>query len=187
MNFKFQKKDILTIPNILSFFRILLIPVIVVLYCKYEMYSATTLVILISGLTDVVDGWIARKFHMVSDFGKILDPISDKLTQASILLCLFTRFPHMIYLFVLMAVKETLMGVTGLLSIRSSGEVHGADWHGKFTTCLLYGMMLVHIVWHGISTRISDLLLSFVACAMLFSLIMYVMRNVHVIREHKAD
>ena len=187
MNLQFEKKDILTIPNILSFFRILLIPVIVILYCKYEMYSTTTLVIILSGLTDVVDGWIARKFHMVSDFGKILDPISDKLTQASILLCLFTRFPHMIYLFVLMAVKETLMGVTGLLSIRSSGEVHGADWHGKFTTCLLYGMMLVHIVWHGITTQISDLLLSFVACAMIFSLIMYVMRNVHVIREHKAD
>ncbi len=187
MSFKFEKKDILTIPNILSFFRIVLIPIIVVLYCKYEMYSATTLVILVSGLTDVVDGWIARKFRMVSDFGKILDPISDKLTQASILLCLFTRFPHMIYLFVLMAVKETLMGVTGLLSIRSSGEVQGADWHGKLTTCLLYGMMLVHIVWHGITTQVSDLLLSFVACAMLFSLIMYVMRNVHVIKEHKAD
>lgn len=187
MNLKFQKKDIITIPNLLSIFRIILIPVIVIFYCKYKMYSATTLAILISGLTDVVDGWIARKFHMISDFGKILDPIADKLTQASILLCLFTRFPHMIYLFALMAVKETLMGVTGLLSIRSSGEVHGADWHGKLTTCVLYAMLLVHIIWHDISIHVSDMLLTFVACAMLFSLIMYVMRNVHVIREHKEQ
>lgn len=185
MNLKFQKKDIITIPNLLSFFRIVLIPVIVILYCKYNMYSATTLAILISGLTDVVDGWIARRFHMISDFGKILDPIADKLTQASILLCLFTRFRHMIYLFALMAVKETLMGVTGLLSIRSSGEVQGADWHGKLTTCVLYAVLLVHIVWHDISMHVSDMLLTFVSCAMLFSLIMYVMRNVHVIREHQ--
>ena len=124
---------------------------------------------------------------MISDFGKILDPIADKLTQASILLCLFTRFPHMIYLFALMAIKETLMGVTGLLSIRKSGEVHGADWHGKLTTCVLYAMLLVHIVWHDITLHVSDMLLTFVACAMLFSLIMYVMRNVHVIQEHKEQ
>lgn len=183
MNLKFKKKDILTIPNMLSFFRIILIPIIVVLYCKYEMYSVTTLVILISGATDVVDGWIARHFNMVSDFGKILDPISDKLTQAAIVLCLFTRFPNMIYMFLLMFVKETVMGITGLLSIRYSGEVKGADWHGKLTTVLLYLMMVVHIVWYGIPLHVSDIILAVVATVMVLSLIMYCMRNIEMIKK----
>lgn len=183
MNLKFGKKDIITIPNMLSFFRIILIPIIVILYCKYEMYSATTLVIIISGITDIVDGWIARRFQMISDFGKILDPISDKLTQAAILICLFARFPHMIYLFALMAIKETFMGVTGLFSIRRSGEVHGADWHGKLTTCMLYAMMVVHIIWSDIPSSTSDILIVVVACVMVVSLVLYVMRNVKMIKN----
>lgn len=185
MNLKFEKKDIITIPNLLSFFRIVLIPIIAALYCKYHMYGATTVVIIISGITDVVDGWIARKFQMISDFGKILDPIADKLTQATILLCLFTRFPHMIYLFILMAIKETLMGITGALSIRYSGEVRGADWHGKLTTCMIYAMMLAHIVWYSIPTYVSDILLVVVAGVMLFSLALYIVRNVEMIKNNK--
>lgn len=185
MNLKFEKKDIITIPNLLSFFRIILIPIIVVLYCKYHMYNATTIAIVISGITDVVDGWVARKFHMISDFGKILDPIADKLTQAVIVLCLFTRFPHMIYLFILMAIKETLMGITGILGIRYSGEVRGADWHGKLTTCMIYAVMLTHIVWYGIPKNVSDILLIVVACVMLVSLMLYITRNVKMIKNNK--
>lgn len=186
MNLKFEKKDIITIPNLLSFFRIILIPVIVILYCKYNMYSATTLVILISGLTDILDGWIARKFQMISDFGKIIDPISDKLTQAAIVVCLFVRFPYMFYLFILMALKETMMGITGLIRIRRSGEVYGADWHGKLNTCLLYAVLLVHIVWYNIPIKVSYILLTAVACVMILSLALYVSANVKMIKRGRS-
>ena len=185
MGMKLHKKDILTIPNILSFFRIILIPFIVVLYVKYQRYGWTAFIILLSGLTDIVDGWIARHFNMVSDFGKILDPISDKLTQAAILLCLVSRFPNMIYIFIFMAIKETAMGITGLLSIRYSGEVRGADWHGKLTTVMLYAMMLTHIVWYGIPGNVSDILLLVVAGIMLVSLTLYCSRNVEMIKKNK--
>lgn len=185
MNLKLDKKDILTIPNLLSLFRIILIPFIAILYCKHHRYGVTTALIVLSGMTDVADGFIARKFNMISDFGKILDPIADKLTQATILLCLFTRFPHMLYLFVLMAVKETVMGITGALSIKYSGEVHGADWHGKLNTVLIYAVMLLHIVWYDIPANISDILLLIVAAVMVLSLTLYVMRNIKMIKEHK--
>lgn len=185
MRLKFEKKDIITIPNILSFFRIVLIPVIVILYVKYERYEWTTLVILLSGLTDIVDGYIARHYNMISDFGKILDPIADKLTQATILLCLVSRFPNMLYIFIFMAVKETVMGVTGLLSIRLSGNVEGADWHGKLNTVLLYAMMLTHIVWYNVPKNISEILLMIVAAVMLISLTLYCSRNVRVIKKNK--
>lgn len=185
MKMKFDKKDILTIPNMLSFFRIVLIPFIVILYLKYQRYGWTAIIILLSGLTDVVDGWIARHFNMVSDFGKILDPISDKLTQAAILLCLVKRFPNMLYIFLFMAVKETLMGITGLLSIRYSGEVRGADWHGKLTTVMLYAMMLVHIVWYAIPISVSNILLIVVAGVMLISLTLYCSRNMELVKKNK--
>ena len=79
----------------LSVVRLLLIPVIVWLYCGKQEYTAAVVVILLSGITDIADGIIARKYHMVSDFGKILDPIADKLTQAAIILCLTYNYPLM--------------------------------------------------------------------------------------------
>ena len=185
MNLKFKKEDILTIPNILSFFRIILIPIIVLLYVKYQRYGWTICFIILSGVTDIVDGWIARHFNMISDFGKILDPISDKLTQAAILLCLVSRFPSMLYIFLFMAVKETIMGITGLLSIKYSGEVHGADWHGKLTTVMLYAMMLVHIVWYDIPDTVSNILLMVVASVMLISLTLYCSHNMEIVKKNK--
>jgi phosphatidylglycerophosphate synthase len=101
----YQKK-ILTIPNLLSFFRLCLIPVMIWLYTIQENYGLTTLVLLLSGITDVVDGIIARKCNMISDFGKAFDPIADKLTQVAMMFCLVTRFPWMILPLVLLVVKE---------------------------------------------------------------------------------
>ena len=77
---KYEKK-IVTIPNILSFFRICLLPVIVWLYGVENNYVWAGYILILSGVTDMADGYIARHFHMISNLGKILDPIADKLTQ----------------------------------------------------------------------------------------------------------
>ena len=187
MKKRLEKKDILTLPNMLSMFRIILIPIIVVLYVKQHRYGATTLVILLSGITDIADGYIARRFNMISDFGKVLDPIADKLTQAAILLCLVTRFPYMFYLFLLMAIKETIMFITGAMGVYYSGEVHGADWHGKLNTVLIYFMMVMHIVWYKMPLHISKLGVLIVAGVMIFSLSQYVIRNMRLVRKHKKN
>lgn len=186
MKIKFTKKDIMTIPNLLTLFRIILIPFLVVNYIKYQDYKATIIVLLISGITDVADGFIARKFHMVSDFGKLFDPIADKLTQASLALCLWTRFPNMIYIFILMAIKETIMFVTGYMSVKSSGEMLAAVWHGKVNTVLIYTVILTHIVWYDIPIHTSDLLLFLVACMMILSLILYARMNIRKYKEFKG-
>ena len=82
----FSKGQILTIPNLLSVIRIAMIPVIVWLYSFEKNYYGVISVIILSGATDIIDGWVARHFHKVSDFGKALDPLADKLTQAALLL-----------------------------------------------------------------------------------------------------
>ena len=85
------KKEILSIPNILSLFRLLLIPVYTVLFLRAERpvdYWWAAGILAVSTLTDMVDGKIARRFHMVTNLGKILDPVADKATQCTLLVCL---------------------------------------------------------------------------------------------------
>ncbi len=99
-------KKIITIPNMLSFFRICLIPVIVWLYGVEHDYVWAGCILILSGITDIMDGYIARHFHMVSNLGKILDPIADKLTQGVLLICLVLQFHLMIVPLILLIAKE---------------------------------------------------------------------------------
>lgn len=178
----YQKK-IITIPNCLSFFRLCLIPVIVWLYCFKKNYMWTTIVLILSGLTDIADGFIARRFGMISDFGKILDPIADKLTQAATLFCLVTRFHYMVIPLVLLVIKELFAAITGLMAIHKTKVVVGADWHGKATTVSLYSMMIIHIVWYNISSPVSHILVGICVGIMLMSFVLYAIRNIKMIRN----
>lgn len=179
---RYQKK-IITIPNLLSLFRLCLIPVIVWLYCFKKNYPATTLVLALSGITDIVDGIIARRFHMVSDFGKAFDPIADKLTQIAMLMCLLTRFPCMLLPLVILIIKEIFAAVTNLMAIHKTGNVLGADWHGKVTTVLLYATMLIHLIWYQIPALASGLLIGCCTVMMLVSAVLYGIRNIKAIRK----
>ncbi len=167
------KHKILTIPNILSFFRLLLIPVIIWLYIGRDDPAWTTAILALSGLTDIVDGIIARKCHMVSDFGKAFDPIADKLTQVAMLVCLVSRFQWMLLPLCVMVVKEFLAGILGLLLIKRTGQVDSAVWHGKATTVSLYGMMLIHLLWYDIPGVFSGVLIGGCTVLALLSAFMY--------------
>ncbi len=179
---KYEKK-IITIPNILSSFRICLIPIIVWLYSVDHNYFCAGYILILSGITDMADGYIARHFHMISNLGKILDPIADKLTQGVMLLCLVIRFHLIIVPFILMIAKEIYMSVSGILVIQRTGIVCGAEWHGKAATCFLYGMMILHIFWLEITPVVS--MVSIIACAVMigFSFVLYGIRNVKLLKN----
>ena len=183
---KYQKK-ILTIPNILSFFRLCLIPVIMWLYIKKQDYLSTLIVLLLSGATDIVDGIIARKYNMISDFGKIFDPIADKLTQMAMLFCLVSRFNYMIIPLVILVVKELISGITSLISFKSANEVKGAVWHGKLTTITLYSVIAIHLIWFNISRTVSLILVGISIGIMLMSFIMYSVQNFKAIKNKSFD
>lgn len=177
------KNKILTIPNVLSFFRLCLIPIIVWLYISKEDYFCTLMVLLLSGLTDVVDGIIARKCNMISDFGKAFDPIADKLTQAAMLCCLVVRFKYMLIPLGMLVIKEVVTGITALISIKKTEQVEGAVWHGKLTTVVLYLMMAVHLVWFNIPTTVSLIMVGVCIGIMIMSFIMYSVRNIKAIKN----
>jgi len=178
---KYEKK-IITIPNLLSLFRLCLIPVIVRLYVYKKNYYLTLAVLTLSGITDIVDGIIARKCNMISNFGKVFDPIADKLTQMATLFCLVTRFKSMIVPLVLLVVKETCTGITGLITIKRTSTVKGAVWHGKLTTVVIYVMMAVHLIWYAIPSNVSLILIGFCVGVMLMSFVMYLMQNIKAIK-----
>ncbi|MBR4303893.1 MAG: CDP-alcohol phosphatidyltransferase family protein [Clostridia bacterium] len=175
-------KKIITLPNILSLVRLLLIPVFCVVYVSMEEYKPAAAILLLSGLTDVVDGFVARRFNMVSDLGKVLDPAADKLTQLAVLACLISRFKRMSLPCIMLAVKELLSGIAALLAVKKTKVVLSAEWHGKLTTMLLYTMMVTHILWYDIPTVVSDVMISLCVSAMLLSFVLYTVRNIKMIR-----
>lgn len=173
----------LTIPNLLSLVRIILIPIFMWAYCVKKDSTLTAVLLLASGLTDSLDGIIARKFNMISDLGKALDPIADKLTQGTMLLCLITRYPLMLLPFILLLIKEASVGITSLVVIRKTGAVHGAVWHGKITTCLLYAMMVLHVLWNEIPLILSNATIWLCSAMMLSSFVLYILRNISFLRK----
>ena len=185
---RYQKK-ILTIPNLLSLFRLLLVPLFCWTYLGLKNMWWTVGLLALSGLTDMADGWVARRFDMISDFGKLFDPVADKITQAAMLLCLLVTYPPMLWLFVLLAIKEITDGVTGLVVLKKTGVMLAAEWHGKLTTTLLYGTMVLHVLWQSIPSwePIPQWLTVALVCLclvmMLLSLVLYTVRNLRTIRD----
>lgn len=167
-----------TIPNMLSIFRMLLIPVFIWTYCGLKNDIATALVLLLSGISDTADGVIARKFNMITTLGKAIDPVADKLTQIAMLLCLLTRFPNLMILFVLLLIKELTGGVMSLFILKRRKLVLPADWHGKVTTFLLYATMLLHLVWGTIPDSVSNISIGICSAVTLMSFVLYFIRNI---------
>lgn len=164
---------IFTIPNLLSLFRMALIPIIVWLYVGREKHIWATALIALSGLTDIVDGKIARKFNMVSDIGKVLDPFADKLTQFSMLFCLLSRFYWVWYLLAFFVVKELTQAIMAYALLRKKESVESAQWFGKASTATLYGVMIILFVCPGISDTVAMVLCGLAGAMLLLALILY--------------
>ncbi|MBQ7598356.1 MAG: CDP-alcohol phosphatidyltransferase family protein [Clostridia bacterium] len=141
-------KGALTVPNFITFARICLVPVFAVLYLKGELIPAV-IVLAISGLTDLVDGKIARRFHQVSALGKILDPVADKLTQITVAILLLIKFLHAQspvihafgYVFIVFLAKEGFMVLGGLAMLIVGLRPGAAEMPGKIATVVFYVVM----------------------------------------------
>ena len=179
------KGRIFTIPNLLSSIRILLIPFFLWFYLAKDDVTVTVILLALSAVTDMLDGFIARHFNCISDLGKALDPVADKLTQLAMLFCLLFRFPRMIILIIVLCVKEVFVGSTQLLVIHRTEEVLGADWHGKVTTILLYGVMLLHLLWLDLPDELSFALELLCIAMLLLSGVLYGLRNIRAAKAAK--
>ncbi len=134
-----------TIPNWLSFIRIALIPVFAVLFLKGYVLTAV-IIMICAALTDLFDGKIARKFNQVSNLGKILDPIADKLSQMAIVIVLIVTYwdDTIKYLLMFFIIKEIIMLIGGGLLLALGMRPTAAEIWGKVATNVFYiGMIFV--------------------------------------------
>ena len=188
MDHKFRKyltkEQIFTIPNFMSFFRVVLLPFIIWNYWK-ENYDIAVALLIVSAVTDILDGVIARKFNMTSDLGKMLDPLCDKLTQAALLVCLTFRYRYVWLVFALLAAKDLTMSFLGAAAIRHRGAVHSAQWYGKLCTVVLETCMAVLILFPRIPEPYVIALLLLCSAVILLSMIMYVIYLCGLIRAGK--
>lgn len=180
------RKQIFSIPNILSYLRFVLAFLFAYVYLNAndsKDYYIAAIIIVISGLTDCMDGFIARKFNMITEIGKVVDPIADKTTQGVLALCLMEKYKLMIPLLLLFVVKESYMGIMGLKVIRHSGENHGAMWYGKISTIVMYGVMLTLLMFPSIKLIFANILIIVCIGFMILSFVMYILRYSKILKE----
>lgn len=178
-NVKF--KQLFAIPNVLCYIRIALIPYFITNYLHAEKaidYLFSALILAFMEITDFLDGYIARKYHMITEIGKIIDPIADKLLQLSLLVLLLYHYPLAVFVLILFLIKETSMTICGLLSIHKKCRLDGALWCGKVSTTVFYLCMVTLILFPTIQRSFANVLLLTTAAFLLYSFIIY-MRTYH--------
>jgi cardiolipin synthase len=161
------------LPNILSSFRILLIPVFI--WLMLEDHTALAAIVLaVSGITDFLDGFLARHFGWVSAVGKVLDPVADKCTQVAACVMLIVKMPQFWYFFAILLFKELVMLVLGGWLLRQKVQLKGARWFGKVVTFLFYVIAAVIIFFPRIPGWVILILLSLITICALVAGILYI-------------
>ena len=153
MDIRKWKKEILTIPNLLSLFRLALIPVYVVIYLNAReqgQYITAGAILAVYCLTDMVDGKIARRFGMISTVGKVLDPVADKATQFTLTLCLSLRYPVLRPVLGLFIIKESFQLIAGIVAFRNGKMLPGALLPGKICTTVLFVSLILLVLFPGL-------------------------------------
>lgn len=151
------KKEILTIPNLLSLFRIVLIPVYLRIYLHADSsddYTTAAVILAVSCLTDMVDGKIARRFNMITNLGKLLDPMADKLTQLALMICLSAEHKSIRFLLMLFLVKEFFQFFAMVCTLRQGKALNGALMSGKICTTVLFTSLIIMVLCPGMSERL---------------------------------
>lgn len=143
------------VPNTLTMIRFILIPEIIALAISGN-YLGAIIVITISGLTDVLDGTIARKYNLISDFGKLMDPLADKATQLATLATLVFKQIVPLWIFLIMIIKEFVM-IAGASFLYGKDLVVSSKWYGKLTTVCLYLAIVVSLMIRQFQGNINNI------------------------------
>lgn len=184
----------LTVPNALSVLRILVVPFFAWRFLKGDLVTAAVLLCL-SGLSDLFDGMIARKFNQVTELGKMLDPFADKLTQGVVALCLAVKFPVICPVLAIFVLKElTMLGCGAFLLLKRRKRPCAAKWYGKVATVMFYVSVALIVVMDGFLhvegvafQVISYVLLGLTAAMMIYSAVKYAQIFLKILRSDDSQ
>ena len=162
------------IPNLLSFFRILLIPWFVWEMMANEDTLTAAVILAVSGLTDMLDGMLARRFNWISQLGKVLDPAADKLTQITVCVLLALKLHRYWFFFAILLLKEFSMLVVGGYLVRKGVKLGGAKWFGKVVTVLFYVTTTILVLFPPIPSWVPTTLLALTTVCAIATVLMYI-------------
>ncbi len=183
---KNKETGIFTLPNILTLYRLFLAPILYLALIE-EMHTLAIFVFLLSGASDLADGFLARRLGEVSDIGKILDPIADKATYILALLGLIAHSPSLLLLLIALVIKEVLCATTSLISIHHSTHIAGARIHGKIAGCVLFCTVLLHLIFPPLPLFLSMITLSLSITTLSISCILYLKEHLSVFPRSKRN
>lgn len=193
MNLKLFKKNsevadssrVITIPNLMSFFRLALVPVILYVYLGLKLYWLAAALVILSAVTDVFDGILARKLNQITEVGKLLDPVADKMTQGIMILCLLSRYALMIPIIILFIAREIVMIVFGMKFSKKNDAFMSSKWFGKVNTVIVEGTVLVLMIFTKINETLATILMIVSIVSIILSTILYVMQYRKELRNAK--
>lgn len=166
----------LNIPNVLSIIRIIFI-IPFVFAVVDDDYTTAGIILIISGISDFLDGYIARKYNQITRFGKMLDPTADKLTLMAVMVCVGIKFNKIFPFMIILITKEILMLIAGIILLRKKLTPPSAKWYGKLSTIVFYVSIIIIIslkaIWN-LDIEILDVsLMGLTAFFMIYALIRY--------------
>ncbi len=189
-----RKRDYFNLPNMMGYFRILMLPVFMIFYLKVEKmgdkyYFIALIALLLSILSDLFDGKVARKFNMVTDWGKMLDPIADKLTQGVLAITLGIRItarigqPLMWIFLGIFLVKEVYQGLMGLYIIKKKNFVQAAKWFGKFSTGGVDMTFFALLLFPTIPEHVVKILCWMIILVIIYAFICYILYHIGILHD----
>lgn len=167
------------IPNMLSTLRLFMIPAFVVCYFKYTAgwkAAISAIIYVVAWLTDALDGYLARRNNWITDVGKLLDPLADKLMQLAAAVCFTVDNKIFLIVVIPLLIKEFGMLFASIRIMRTKNVVVAASWYGKVATVLLFICAFTRLVVRNNPTLDIVIALIMLAC-MLFSLVMYYIKD----------
>ena len=181
----------MNVPNALTTLRLLFVPAFMFLYLKgadgdirYGVWIAAGIFVL-AAITDILDGYIARKFNQITDFGKLADPLADKLMQIAAVGCLAYNGRFAAWIFYIFVVKEVLMIFGGVEILKKHKFVVYSKWSGKIATVVLFIMIVIIMVFEHIPKRTATVMMVLCVVFSLLALFNYFQMYLNIKEERK--
>lgn len=173
----FTKKEILSIPNILCYFRILLVPVFLYVYFHAETgkeHFLSTGILILSSLSDFLDGYIARKYNMITELGKLIDPVADKLTQFVVACTLMYTYPSYALLVLIIVLKDGMLLFVGWYIFKKKDKhLAQAEMPGKIATAVFFVVSIILVAFHIPGTMLANTMIYVTLVLMIAAMIHY--------------
>lgn len=181
-----KTKEIFSIPNIIGYFRILMLPVFLYLYyhaSSTKEYVGTFILLAVIFLSDMADGYIARKYNMITNLGKILDPVADKLVQGTLAIAVAFHHSLMKVFFVVFLLKEAYMAIMGMYLLKAKSSLNGAQWYGKVCTAVVDVCILLLLFMPRLSNAVSNSMIVLMIVLELFAVAKYIKFHRQILKE----